>query len=203
MNDLTKKQRWDERYGSEDYFFGTEPNDFLKSATDQLAPESKVLCLADGEGRNGVYLAELGHRVTSVDQSVVGLEKAKKLAANKRVSIETIAADLTNYDLGSDQWDAVVSVFFHIPAEPRAQIYQRVERALKPGGLLILESYTPDQLRFRTGGPPVADLMMTKAIAHETFPALTLEHCEELERDVIEGSGHTGRAAVLQVIARR
>lgn len=203
QQDLAKKKGWDERYGNHEYIFGKEPNDFLKSVAGQIPAAGKVLCLADGEGRNGVYLASLGYEVTSVDQSAVGLEKANALAAERGVSITTVAADLTEYDLGTGCWDAVVSIFFHIPEAPRNQIYERVTQSLKAGGLLLLESYTPDQLKFRTGGPPVAELMMTTDIAHRTFPDLTFEHCEELERDVIEGIGHTGRAAVLQVIARR
>lgn len=203
LKDLAKKKGWDDRYSKEDYIFGTEPNDFLKSVAERIPEHGKVLCLADGEGRNGVYLAGLGHSVTSVDQSPVGLAKADRLATERGVSLTTVVADLTEYDLGSECWDAVVSIFFHIPEAPRRQIYERVTQSLKPGGMLILESYTPDQLKFRTGGPPMAELMMTKDIARATFPELAFEHCEELERDVVEGSGHTGRAAVLQVIARR
>ncbi len=203
LKDLAKKKGWDDRYSNEDYIFGTEPNDFLKSVAERIPEHGKVLCLADGEGRNGVYLAGLGHSVTSVDQSPVGLAKADRLATERGVSLTTVVADLTEYDLGSECWDAVVSIFFHIPEAPRRQIYERVTQSLKPGGMLILESYTPDQLKFRTGGPPLAELMMTKDIARATFPELEFEHCEELERDVVEGSGHTGRAAVLQVIARR
>lgn len=203
MNDLSKKQGWNNRYDVDEYLFGKEPNDFLKDVAHVLPSAAKVLCIADGEGRNGVYLASLGHDVTSVDQSGVGLQKASALATEQGVAISTVEADLTEYDLGEEQWDAVVSIFFHIPEEPRTQIYKRVTRSLKPGGLLILESYTPDQLKFRTGGPPTTELMMTESIARQTFPELEFERCEELQRDVIEGSGHTGRAAVLQVIARR
>ncbi|MBO6555571.1 MAG: class I SAM-dependent methyltransferase [Pseudomonadales bacterium] len=203
LQDVAKKKGWDERYSNDEYIFGKEPNDFLKSVAAQIPEGGKVLCLADGEGRNGVYLAGLGYQVTSVDQSPVGLNKANALAEERGVSIETVAADLTEWDLGTDCWHAVVSIFFHIPEAPRNQIYERVTNALKPDGLLILESYTPNQLKFRTGGPPTSELMMTKDIARSTFPALDFEFCEELERDVIEGTDHTGRAAIIQVIARR
>ena len=103
---------WDERYADSHYLFGTKPNDFLKSVADSLAPHSRVLCLADGEGRNGVFLATLGHRVTAADQSRVGLKKAKKLAEQKQVSIETLEADLSEHDLGVESWDCIVSIFF-------------------------------------------------------------------------------------------
>lgn len=202
-DDITMKRRWDERYSVDHYLFGTEPNDFLKSVAGMIPPASAVLCLADGEGRNGVYLAGLGHRVTSIDQSAVGLRKAEQLAGSKGVQIRTVTANLAEHDLGVACMDAVVSIFFHIPPEPREQIYRKVERALKPGGLLILESYTPAQLKHGTGGPPVPELMLTAELVRQSFPNLAFERCQEIEREVIEGSGHTGLAAVVQAIGRR
>ena len=203
MSDSKKFRDWDERYADSDYLFGTAPNDFLKSVTDRLAPNSRILCLADGEGRNGVYLATLGHKVTAVDQTRVGLEKAKKLAEQKQVSIETIKADLAEYDLGVESWDCIVSIFFHIPSAVRAHIYPRIITALKPGGILILESYTPEQLNHGTGGPSIADLMLTKDELAQNFSEMNVKHLEELEREVIEGAGHTGLASVVQLLALR
>ncbi|MFT7219084.1 MAG: hypothetical protein ACI8Z1_000698 [Candidatus Azotimanducaceae bacterium] len=107
--------QWDARYGEDAFLFATEPNDFLKSLSDSIKPAANILCLADGEGRNGVYLASLGHHVTSIEQSVAGLTKAQALAAKHTVSIETIQADLSGYDLGEHQWDCLVSIFFHMP----------------------------------------------------------------------------------------
>lgn len=203
MSDSKKLRDWDDRYAASDYLFGTAPNDFLKSVADHLAPNSQILCLADGEGRNGVYLAAQGHTVTAIDQSRVGLEKAKKLAQQKQVSIETIKADLAEYDIGVESWDCIVSIFFHIPSEVRANIYPRIIAALKPGGSLILESYTPNQLNHKTGGPPTADLMLTKDQLTQYFSEMNLEHLQELEREVIEGTGHTGLASVVQLLALR
>ena len=160
------------------------------------------MCLADGEGRNGVYLATLGHSITAIDQSQVGLDKAKQLAEQKQVSIDTIEADLVEYDLGVESWDCIVSIFFHIPPEVRGRIYPRIIKALKPGGILILESYTPEQLDYGTGGPPIADLMLTGKDLEGYFSELHIEHLETLEREVIEGTGHTGLASVVQLIAR-
>ncbi len=194
---------WDERYSTDDFVFGTEPNDFLKQVAAQIPANSKVLCLADGEGRNGVYLAELGHKVTAVDQSRVGLDKAQKLAEQRGVVIDTVVADLSQYDLGQSCWDCIVSIFFHIPPRLQQVIYPGVIAALRSGGLLILESYIPKQLEFKTGGPPVAENMLTAETAATAFAALKMERCEELEREVIEGTGHTGHAAVLQVVARK
>ena len=203
MSDSKKFRDWDDRYAASDYLFGTAPNDFLKTVAHQLAPNSQILCLADGEGRNGVYLAAQGHTVTAVDQSRVGLKKAKKLAQQKQVSIETIKADLAEYDLGVESWDCIVSIFFHIPSEVRANIYPRIIAALKPGGSLILESYTPNQLNHKTGGPPTSDLMLTKDQLTQYFSEMNLEHLQELEREVIEGTGHTGLASVVQLLALR
>lgn len=203
MSDGKKFRDWDDRYADSDYLFGTAPNDFLKSVANRLTPNSQILCLADGEGRNGVYLATLGHKVTAIDQSRVGLEKAKKLAEQKQVSIETIEADLAEYDLGVESWDCIVSIFFHIPSAVRAHIYPRIITALKPGGILVLESYTPEQLNHGTGGPPIADLMLTKDELAQNFSEMNLEHLQELERDVIEGAGHTGLASVVQLLALR
>ena len=203
MSDDKKFRDWDDRYADSDYLFGTAPNDFLKSVANRLTPNSQILCLADGEGRNGVYLATLGHKVTAIDQSRVGLEKAKKLAEQKQVSIETIEADLAEYDLGVESWDCIVSIFFHIPSAVRAHIYPRIITALKPGGILILESYTPEQLDHGTGGPPISDLMLTKEELAQNFYEMNLEHLQELEREVIEGAGHTGLASVVQLLALR
>tara|TARA_B100000809_G_scaffold24687_1_gene21604 strand:+ start:846 stop:1457 length:612 start_codon:yes stop_codon:yes gene_type:complete len=203
MSDSKKFRDWDDRYADSDYLFGTAPNDFLKSVADRLAPNSRVLCLADGEGRNGVYLATLGHKVTAVDQSRAGLEKAKKLAEQKQVSIETIKADLAEYDLGVESLDCIVSIFFNIPSAVRAHIYPRIITALKPGGILILESYTPEQLNHGTGGPPISDLMLTKDELAQYFSEMNLKHLQELEREVIEGTGHTGLASVVQLLALR
>ena len=179
------------------------PNDFLKSIVDRLTPNSRVLCLADGEGRNGVYLATQGHKVTAVDQSRVGLEKANKLTEQKQVSIKTVNADLAEYDLGIESWDCIVSIFFHIPSAVRAHIYPRIITALKPGCALILEYYTPEQLNHGTGGPRISDLMLTKNELAQHFSQIHIEPLQELEPEVIEGTGHTGLASVVHLFALR
>lgn len=198
-----KIRNWDERYAGTDYLFGTEPNDFLVSVASRIPDRSDVLCLADGEGRNGVHLATLGHKVTAIDQSSTGLKKAEQLAADKGVSLTTIVADLSDYDLGDAKWDCIVSIFFHMPSELREKIYPRIVSALKPGGILILESYRPEQLEYGTGGPPIADYLLTEEIVLDAFADLHIDHLVSIERDVLEGSGHTGRAAVLQLVAVR
>ncbi|HNA28686.1 MAG TPA: class I SAM-dependent methyltransferase [Thiobacillaceae bacterium] len=193
---------WNERYSAEEYVFGTEPNDFLVEAARNIPP-GRVLCLGEGEGRNAVHLAGLGHDVLAVDAAMVGLAKANKLARSRGVTLRTRFADLGRFPIEPGSWDLIVSIFCHMPSEVRAGLHQRVAAGLKPGGLFILEAYTPRQLEFGTGGPPVAELMMTLAALREELAGLQFLHAVELDRDVLEGSLHTGRGAVVQVVARK
>lgn len=191
--------KWDERYSSDGYAFGKEPNDFLRASNEQI-PMGEVLCLADGEGRNGVYLAGLGYGVTSVDQSAVGLAKAATLAAECDVEIETIVADLGDFAIEENRWQGIVSIFCHLPPAIRKGLYPQVVGGLKKGGVFVLESYRPEQLQYGTGGPPVAELMVTATELKAELAGLDLVHCAELDREVVEGAFHTGMAAVVQVI---
>lgn len=193
---------WDSRYDTEDYVYGTEPNDFLRENVERLTP-GRVLCLADGEGRNGVFLAQKGFSVTSVDASGVGLRKARALARERGVDIETIQADLGDFDPGREVWDSVVSIFCHLPPEVRAALHARVVPGLVPGGTFLLEAYTPAQLEMGTGGPPTVDRMMTLEALRGELEGLIFEHAVERSRDVLEGRGHTGRGEVVQVLARK
>ena len=195
---------WDARYAEADLAYGDAPNDFLAGVTDRLAPAAKVLCLAEGQGRNAVFLAQRGHDVTAVDLSEVGLERARALAAERGVEVQTVAADLASYDLGDRQWDAVVSVFAHTPADVRRALHRRVVAALRPGGAFVLEAYTPEQTRRDTGGPSgdaAIDVTMTAAGLAEELDGLTAEVLRETERSVMEGPYHRGDAAVVQMLA--
>lgn len=198
----TPAEMWEGRYGADEFVYGTEPNEFLTEAVAGINP-GDVLCLADGEGRNGVYLATLGHRVTSVDLTQSGMDKAARLAAERGVELTTVVADLADYDLGSERWDLIVSIFAHTPPPVRRAIHAGVASALRPGGRFVLEAYTPDQIGRGTGGPPVPELTMTLAGLRDELTDLDLEVGRELVRPVVEGSGHTGDGAVVQVIARR
>lgn len=193
---------WDERYSAGHYVYGTEPNDFLAQNADRI-PKGEVLCLAEGEGRNAVFLARRGYRVTAVDASSVALAKAERLAEQHGVTITTIRADLADYPLGTDRWDGVVSIFAHVPPPIRSRLHAELRQALKPGGVLLLEAYTAAQLGRGTGGPSMPELMMSAAALREELAGLELHHLQELERDVVEGTFHTGRAAVVQAIAER
>ncbi len=193
---------WDERYTADHYIYGTQPNTFLEQNFTQI-PKGKVLCLADGEGRNSVFLAKQGYSVTAVDASAVGIEKAKKLARKNSVNIDYIHADLADYEPGQQQWDGIVSIFCHLPPHIRVPLHQKIASALKASGVLLLEAYTPEQLEFGTGGPPTADLTMTANSLTQELDGLNFSLLKELKRDVVEGSHHTGLGAVVQAIASK
>lgn len=193
---------WDERYSEPGYAYGTEPNTFLVQAADRIRGE-RVLCLAEGEGRNAVWLAKRGLRVTAVDRSEVGLAKARALAEQRGVTIETICADLAEYDLGVERWDAIVSIFAHMPSAVRASLHRRAIAALAPGGIIILEAYTENQLSYGSGGPGIPDLLVDPDALNAELTELGYEHFEVKDREILEGRYHVGRGAVVQVIARK
>ncbi|BCL75766.1 SAM-dependent methyltransferase [Jeongeupia sp. HS-3] len=191
---------WDERYSTDDYAYGTTPNGFLADNVAAL-PKGRVLSLAEGEGRNAVFLATQGYAVTAVDASRVGLEKAGRLAEAHGVEIERLHADLAEFDPGEACWDGVVSIFCPLPSRLRKALHRKVVAALKPGGVFVLEAYTPAQLQHRTGGGSSADTMVTAAMLRDELAGLDFRHLRELEREVIEGTYHTGLGAVVQLIA--
>ncbi|MFN8023433.1 MAG: methyltransferase domain-containing protein [Acidimicrobiales bacterium] len=193
---------WNGRYGVEHYVFGTAPNDFLRAHAPTI-PSGRVLCLAEGEGRNAVHLAGLGHLVSSVDLSDVGVRKTLELAEQAGVRVDARQGDLGVFELGSSAWDGIVSIFAHLPPSVRAPLHRRVVDALVPGGVLLLEAYTPAQVGRGTGGPPVPELTMTLDALRVELDGLEFEYGAELEREVIEGAGHTGMASVVQVVARK
>lgn len=194
---------WDARYAETGWAFGTEPNDFLRDEAHALPARGRVLCLAEGEGRNAVWLAEQGHHVTGVDSAGVGLAKAHALAAQRGVAIETVVADLATYDLGEATWDAIVSIFAHVPLDVRRRVHAAIPRALRPGGVLLLEAYRPQQLQQGTGGPPDDARMMDLARLRDELGALEWTLAREVTREVVEGRFHTGLAHTVQLIARR
>jgi SAM-dependent methyltransferase len=190
---------WDERYSTEEFVYGTTPNAFLVSAIDRL-PRGRVLCVAEGEGRNAVYLAQAGCKVLAVDASRVGLEKARRLARERAVHIDTLVADLAEFAIQRDSWDAVVSIFCHLQPQLRKRLHRRVVAGLRRGGVLVLEAYRPEQINYGTGGPGSADMMPSLAELREELQGLDFEHAVELDRHVNEGKYHTGKGAVVQLV---
>lgn len=192
---------WDQRYESDEFVYGTEPNSFLAEHAKLLT--GPVLSLAEGEGRNAVFLASLGLDVLGVDGSEVGLAKAQKLAASKGVNIRTEVADLAVYTPAENAFGSVVSISAHLPSLVRRRLHQLVERSLKPGGIILLEAYTKSQLARNTGGPKDPDMLMSREQLESEFPNCEPLVSQEIEREVYEGKFHTGLASVVQFIARK
>lgn len=197
---MRRLTEWDQAYAAPGFVYGTAPNDFLLEVAGQLPP-GPVLCLGEGEGRNAVFLADRGHRVVAVDRSRVGLTKARRLAAERGLVIETVVADLATFPIPPDTFDAATSIFCHLPPAIRTGLYAAVARALRPGGALVLEAYATRQLEYGTGGPSRPELLMTLADVRRELPGLELVIAREIDREVNEGSRHHGLGAVVQVLA--
>lgn len=194
---------WNLRFSGDDYFYGEEPNRFLEDQRHRLHAGMTALVPADGEGRNGVWLATLGLDVHTVDNAESGVAKARRLAEQEGVELNAEQADLFTWQWPEQAYDVIASIFFHIPSAIRPAIHQKMLRALKPGGLLILEAFHRDQLRFRSGGPKDADLLYTEALLKADFTGATIEHLEKCEIDLDESEAHRGPAMVVRLLATR
>jgi cyclopropane fatty-acyl-phospholipid synthase-like methyltransferase len=192
---------WNERYAAKEYVYGTEPNAFLVEHAHLLS--GPVLSLAEGEGRNAVYLASLSLDVLGVDGSAVGLAKAQKLASARGVAIRTTVVDLADYVPPENSFGAVVSISAHLPTAIRKRLHRLVALSLKPGGILLLEAYAKAQITRNTGGPRDVDMLMSSVELETEFPGCEPFLSREIERDVIEGKFHTGTALVVQLLARK
>jgi 2-polyprenyl-3-methyl-5-hydroxy-6-metoxy-1,4-benzoquinol methylase len=192
------KDFWNQRYLEKDFAYGKMANDFLQ--TQDFGKEAKVLCLAEGEGRNGVYLAKMGCDVTCIDYSELGIEKMKLLAEENNVQLETICADLAEVELEPNAWDGIVLIFGHFPEELRKYVHGQIYSALKPGGKLVLEAYHKNQLNFKTGGPMTDKLLYSEAELKSDFNEFSSIQIEMKEREVLEGQYHFGKSAVIQVV---
>ena len=192
---------WDRVYAGDDYRFGSEPNAFLAERAGAIPPGGSVLCLGDGEGRNGVWLARRGFRVTSLDQSPVAARKCAALANRFGVELEVVIGRLPEYPLPEASFDAVALIFLHLPPETRRAVHAIAVRALRPGGLVILEAFTPAQLGRPSGGPPTRERLQTAADLAQDFAGLELALLEETETELAEGDGHRGPAAVVRMLA--
>jgi len=193
---------WNSRYAEPGFAYGTQPNDFLREQA-ALLPAGTALCLAEGEGRNAVHLASLGHSVTAQDISAVGLAKVEQLAREQGVTLSTVCCDLAAFEPAPQSVDLVVAIWMHLPPGLRAQVHERTVAALRPGGHLILEAYTPRQLAFGTGGPPVEALLIEPEQLRLELAGLELVVLEERERWIEEGPYHHGQSAVVQALARK
>ena len=195
---------WDGRYATEDYIFGTAPNVFLASQAALIRPGMRALSIADGEGRNGVWLAEQGAQVHAVDFSAAALAKARKLAAERGVTLDFEQADILDWHWPDAAYDLVAAIFIQFAPPPeRDRIIAGIRRCLQPGGLLILQGYTPKQVEFGTGGPPHAANMYTEALLREWFGDWDILHLAEHESFISEGTHHHGMSALIDLVARK
>ena len=198
-------ERWNSRFAAtESYVFGTAPNAFLASCRDVLPASGRALAIADGEGRNGVFLATCGLEVVSVDFSPAAQDKARALAAARGVAIETVTADLLAWEWPQAGFDVIAAIFFQFATPPeRAEIFARIRRALKPGGLLILEGYRPEQIAYGTGGPKTPENMYTRDLLEDAFGDFDDVTITEHDKVMDEGVGHSGMSAVIDLVARK
>ena len=196
------KGYWDQRFASEEFVYGKQPNDFLRQQAAGLAA-GQALCLAEGEGRNAVFLAELGHQVCVQDISPIGLGKAKALAQQKGVSITTLCCDLAALDLKPTSLDLIAAIWMHVEPEIRARVFEQAVAALRPGGHLLIEAYHPQQLNFSSGGPTRRELLIEAAQLQQELASLEPLILQEIERTITEGSAHQGRSAVVQFFGRK
>ena len=195
---------WDKKFERDEYIFGKRPADALVKLEHHLVPNGRTLVVADGEGRNSVYLASRGFDVTATDYSKVGLAKAKALAEEHNVSVNYIFEDIFDRDLTSQQYDNVVAIFIQfVPPSHMRSVLRGLSTATKPGGTLLLHGYTPQQVTFGTGGPPNPEHMYTQAMLREIYQDLNITVCEEYLADLDEGLGHSGRSALLDFIGKR
>jgi 2-polyprenyl-3-methyl-5-hydroxy-6-metoxy-1,4-benzoquinol methylase len=198
-------QFWNERFDTSEFIFGKEPNEYLVEKTHQyLKTNDKVLCIADGEGRNGVWLAKQGMRVVGFDASDIALAKAKQFAQDHQVEIAYSFSDTDSFDWQANEYDAVVGIFIQF-ADPkmRERIFRQTYQALKPGGIFILQGYTPKQLEYKTGGPSLIEHLYTEELIRELAGDFTILELTSYEKELSEGPRHTGMSAILGLVARK
>ncbi len=198
------EQFWNARYATDDYIFGTAPNVFLASQAGLIRPGMHALAIADGEGRNGVWLAEQGVQVHAVEVSPVALDKARKLASEHGVALDFERADILDWNWPDAAYDLIAAIFIQFAPPPeRDRIIAGIRRSLKPGGVLVLQGYTPKQIEFATGGPPDAANMYTAELLRDWFGDWDIVQLDEHESMISEGSHHHGMSALIDLVVRR
>jgi len=197
------KAMWDERFSKAEPVYGHEPNSYVKAQVSRLKPGMKILVPADGYGRNGVWLAKQGFQVHTIDLSPVGVERARKAAQAANVEVKMEVADLASWNWPVDEYDAIVTIFFHLPSQTRARIHGSMVKALKPGGIIILQAFSPEQLRYTSGGPKQVDMLYTSELLRRDFAGTEALELEEKVVHLEEGHMHSGSGAVVQGVFRK
>jgi cyclopropane fatty-acyl-phospholipid synthase-like methyltransferase len=200
---MSEQQRWETRFAAPGYTFGKEPNAFLKAQAGLLGGRKTALSVADGEGRNGVWLAEQGLDVLTIDFSPSALGKARTLAAERGVSLRTEVADVTTWRWPAAAFDVVVAIFIFVAPDQRAAFFGHLKTALKPGGLLLMQGYRPEQIANHTGGPPDADRLYTRAILQAGFSDMARLDIREHDSVIAEGNAHVGMSALIDLVATK
>jgi len=196
-------QMWNERYDTDEFIFGVEPNQYLKSvALKYLKPGGQVLCVADGEGRNSVWLAQQGYQVDAFDLSPNAIRKAQQLSMQLGVKVAYQLSDCESFDWSDHTYDSIVAIFiqFYGP-ELRAELFRKMIASLKPGGVLILQGYTPKQLEYKTGGPSQIENLYTEDIVKDLLQSLKIQEMVLTEEVISEGQAHHGMSALMGVVA--
>jgi len=195
---------WNERFAQPGYLFGTEPAQFLRDHSQYLTPGLKALAVADGEGRNSTFLASKGLEVVAMDGSPVAVVKARALAVKAGVKVDFNVADIMEWDWQEDAHDLVVAIFIQFSApKEREKVFAGLKKTLKKGGILMLHGYSVEQLEHGTGGPPCAENLYTLEMLKQAFSDMEILHLNAYEREVDEGSAHSGRSALIDLIARK
>lgn len=195
---------WDARYDRPDYLFGTEPAAFLRRTASRVPPASRVLAVADGEGRNSVFLAARGHHVTAMDASGVALAKARRLAEARGVTVDFRAANILEWDWTAEPFDALAAIFIQfLGPDERARVFAGFAQALRPGGLLLLHGYAPRQVDYATGGPPHRENMYTLPLLLESFAGWDILEASDYDAEIAEGVGHHGLSGLIDFVARK
>jgi SAM-dependent methyltransferase len=197
-------QTWNQRYQGEDFLFGTEPNHWLARHASVWKSGDRVLCVADGEGRNSVWLAQRGLQVDAFDIAEVGVAKARAFAEAAGTAVNFQVADVDSFAWPTGTYDGIAAIFIQFaPPAQRARLFERMVQALKPGGVLILQGYSPQQLVYKTGGPGQIEHLYTEDLLRQAFAGMKIEVLESYEADIAEGSGHRGHSALIGMVARK
>jgi SAM-dependent methyltransferase len=201
---MSELARWNERFAAPGYHFGTAPNEFLRSQAALLEPGRTALSIADGEGRNGVFIAERGLDVLAVDFSPPALAKARALAASRGVPLRIEQADVLNWTWPVAQFDVVAAIFIQFAtAEERPRLFAGIKQALKPGGLLLMQGYRPEQLAYGTGGPKQVGNLYTRELLQEAFAEFASVQIREHDDVIREGDAHAGMSALIDLVGRK